>query len=167
MKTTGMVRRVDSLGRIVIPKEIRKVLKIKENEKIIKENIDKFIEIYKLNLINLLSNKKEKIEKLVKDNINISEYEKYLRDYNKIIEENINNNYSENIDNLINNIIVLYEDSFCNLRIKEYLQNILREEIKDKIMDTINGRDIILLNTFQETYLKYLELNKNTIGIKN
>ena len=34
MKTTGMVRRVDSLGRIVIPKEIRKVLKIKENEKV-------------------------------------------------------------------------------------------------------------------------------------
>ena len=34
MKTTGMVRRVDSLGRIVIPKEIRKVLKIKENEQV-------------------------------------------------------------------------------------------------------------------------------------
>ena len=29
-----MVRRVDSLGRIVIPKEIRKVLKIKENEQV-------------------------------------------------------------------------------------------------------------------------------------
>ncbi len=34
MKATGMVRRVDSLGRIVIPKEIRKVLKIKENEQV-------------------------------------------------------------------------------------------------------------------------------------
>ena len=34
MKTTGMVRRVDSLGRIVIPKEIRKVLRIKENEQV-------------------------------------------------------------------------------------------------------------------------------------
>ena len=31
---TGMVRRVDSLGRIVIPKEIRKILKIKENEQV-------------------------------------------------------------------------------------------------------------------------------------
>ena len=29
-----MVRRVDGLGRIVIPKEIRKVLKIKENEQV-------------------------------------------------------------------------------------------------------------------------------------
>ena len=34
MKATGMVRRVDSLGRIVIPKEIRRVLKIKENEQV-------------------------------------------------------------------------------------------------------------------------------------
>jgi len=31
---SGMIRRVDSLGRIVIPKEIRKVLKIKENEQV-------------------------------------------------------------------------------------------------------------------------------------
>ena len=32
MKATGMIRRVDDLGRIVIPKEIRKTLKIKEGE---------------------------------------------------------------------------------------------------------------------------------------
>ncbi len=29
MKTTGIVRRVDDLGRIVIPKEIRRTLKIR------------------------------------------------------------------------------------------------------------------------------------------
>lgn len=32
MKNTGMVRRVDSLGRVVIPKEIRKTLDLKEGE---------------------------------------------------------------------------------------------------------------------------------------
>ena len=32
MKSTGITRRIDDLGRIVIPKEIRKNLKIKENE---------------------------------------------------------------------------------------------------------------------------------------
>lgn len=30
MKTTGITRRVDSLGRVVIPKELRKVLRIQE-----------------------------------------------------------------------------------------------------------------------------------------
>lgn len=32
MKATGIVRRVDELGRIVIPKEIRTAMKIKEGE---------------------------------------------------------------------------------------------------------------------------------------
>ncbi len=34
MKTTGIVRRIDELGRIVIPKEVRKTLKIKSGEAI-------------------------------------------------------------------------------------------------------------------------------------
>lgn len=32
MKATGVVRRIDDLGRVVIPKEIRKVHRIKEGE---------------------------------------------------------------------------------------------------------------------------------------
>lgn len=32
MKSTGIVRRVDDLGRIVIPKEIRKTIRIKESD---------------------------------------------------------------------------------------------------------------------------------------
>ena len=32
MKSTGIVRRIDELGRVVIPKEIRKTLRIKEGD---------------------------------------------------------------------------------------------------------------------------------------
>ena len=32
MNTTGIVRRIDDLGRIVIPKEIRKTLRIKDGD---------------------------------------------------------------------------------------------------------------------------------------
>ena len=32
MKATGIVRRIDDLGRVVIPREIRKTLKIKEGD---------------------------------------------------------------------------------------------------------------------------------------
>ena len=32
MKATGIVRRVDDLGRIVIPEEIRRTLKIREGD---------------------------------------------------------------------------------------------------------------------------------------
>lgn len=32
MKTTGIIRRIDDLGRLVIPREIRKSLQIKEGQ---------------------------------------------------------------------------------------------------------------------------------------
>ena len=32
MKATGIVRRIDDLGRVVIPKEIRRVLHIREGD---------------------------------------------------------------------------------------------------------------------------------------
>ena len=32
MKATGIVRRIDDLGRVVIPKEIRRTLRIREDE---------------------------------------------------------------------------------------------------------------------------------------
>lgn len=32
MKATGIVRRIDDLGRVVIPKEIRRTLNIKDND---------------------------------------------------------------------------------------------------------------------------------------
>ena len=32
MKATGIVRRIDDLGRVVIPKEIRKTLRIKDTD---------------------------------------------------------------------------------------------------------------------------------------
>lgn len=32
MKATGIIRRIDALGRVVIPKEIRRTMRIKEEE---------------------------------------------------------------------------------------------------------------------------------------
>ena len=32
MKATGIVRRIDELGRVVIPKEIRRTLRIRESD---------------------------------------------------------------------------------------------------------------------------------------
>ena len=44
MKATGIVRRIDDLGRVVIPKEIRRVLRIREGypSQITLTPIDKF-----------------------------------------------------------------------------------------------------------------------------
>ena len=39
MKATGIVRRIDDLGRVVIPKEIRRTLRIREGGPL-SDNID-------------------------------------------------------------------------------------------------------------------------------
>ena len=36
MKATGIVRRIDDLGRVVIPKEIRRVLRIREGDPLVR-----------------------------------------------------------------------------------------------------------------------------------
>ena len=55
MKTTGMVRRIDELGRIVIPKEIRKQLMMKEGESISFLLDGENIVLTKFSLLNKLS----------------------------------------------------------------------------------------------------------------
>ena len=44
MKATGIVRRIDDLGRVVIPKEIRRTMRIREGEPLVTTStpIDKF-----------------------------------------------------------------------------------------------------------------------------
>ena len=44
MKATGIVRRIDDLGRVVIPKEIRRTMRIREGDPLLKTltPIDRF-----------------------------------------------------------------------------------------------------------------------------
>ncbi|MBR1967038.1 MAG: AbrB/MazE/SpoVT family DNA-binding domain-containing protein [Lentisphaeria bacterium] len=35
MKATGIVRRIDDLGRVVIPKEIRRTMRIREGDRLL------------------------------------------------------------------------------------------------------------------------------------
>ena len=44
MKATGIVRRIDDLGRVVIPKEIRRTMRIREGDPslIIRSRLDEF-----------------------------------------------------------------------------------------------------------------------------
>jgi len=44
MKATGIVRRIDDLGRVVIPKEIRRTMRIREGGPLT-YNIDTFREV--------------------------------------------------------------------------------------------------------------------------
>lgn len=45
MKATGIVRRIDDLGRVVIPKEIRRTMRIREGDPLLmtRGGTDKFL----------------------------------------------------------------------------------------------------------------------------
>ena len=73
MKTTGVVRRIDELGRIVVPKEIRKNLRIKSGDS---------LEIY-LEGENILLKKYSPIETL--ENVT----ENYVDSFNQVLKHNI------------------------------------------------------------------------------
>ena len=83
MKATGIIRRIDELGRIVIPKEIRKSLRIKEGEnlEIFVDNNDnivlkKYSAIKKLD--DLAQELTESINSFVKKNVIITDNDTIL-----------------------------------------------------------------------------------------
>ena len=62
MKVTGIVRRIDDLGRVAIPKEMRKILNIKEGDP-----LEIFIEDDMVCLKRYSVNYKTDIEMLIRD----------------------------------------------------------------------------------------------------
>ena len=143
MKATGMVRRVDSLGRIVIPKEIRKVLKIKENEQVeINVSGDEII----LNRYSELDEKDIFLQKL----INVIK-EVYDID---ILITNLNNFTLTTKDYLY----------LINKEISPYLANILedRKEIKERNNISLNSNEKDIETSY---YIKTLIINGDSIGL--
>jgi AbrB family looped-hinge helix DNA binding protein len=60
MKATGIVRRIDDLGRVVIPKEIRRTMRIREGDPLLTTLTQ--IDLLRLNLTSICKRKLE-IEK--------------------------------------------------------------------------------------------------------
>ena len=57
MRATGIVRRIDELGRVVIPKEIRRTLRIREGDPSHSSFIHKLILIINMNRLTQEINK--------------------------------------------------------------------------------------------------------------
>ena len=82
MKTTGVVRRIDELGRIVIPKEIRKNLRIKNGDSMEIFLNDEEIVLKKYSPIesleNVLINYVDSFNQVMKHNIIITDRDKVI-----------------------------------------------------------------------------------------
>ncbi len=136
-----------------------------KDEKEIKEKVEEFIRIYYESLIGLLTTKKEEIKSFLAPNLEISVYKEKIDNKTKDLEIDLIDNSKTMINDLILNLKSYLETSFQEKRLTSYLNDIYLLNLNNKVIDIIKGRDIMLYNTFNETYLKYLELNKNTVGI--
>ena len=107
MKSTGITRRIDDLGRIVIPKEIRKNLKIKENEVLeILINNDEII-LKKFSPFNdsekVLSDYIKVINDMTGNDVIITDRDKVILSSKRLEERLLNKKLSEYVNDLIEN----------------------------------------------------------------
>lgn len=91
MRTTGIVRRIDDLGRVVIPKEIRRALGIRDGEplEIYTEGKDTVcFRKYETNLCGAVDHLKEQIEDCCDDLTydSLTRIEKLLEEVREIIK---------------------------------------------------------------------------------
>lgn len=104
MEKTGMTRRIDELGRLVIPKEIRKSLRIKDNDQVEISVVDNKILLSKYESITkneVISNLLNCLKKKIKNNVYLTSRDKII-DYSLINKEN-NFVLNEDIMNIIEN----------------------------------------------------------------
>jgi len=107
LKSTGITRRIDDLGRIVIPKEIRKNLKIKENEVLeIFINNDEII-LKKFSPFNdsekVLSDYIKVINDMTGNDVIITDRDKVILSSKRLEEKLLNKKLSEYVNDLIEN----------------------------------------------------------------
>lgn len=145
MKATGIVRRIDELGRIVVPKEIRKNLRIKEGEslEIFVDNEDNIV-LKKHSLIkkidDLAQNFTDAIYSFIKHNVIVSDNNTVLAASGNMKKEYLNKPISVELENKINR----------------------REEMIEKHSKTINIIDDKEINA---TYaISPIVVNGDTIG---
>ena len=103
MNSNGVIRRIDELGRVVIPIEMRKYLNIKEGENIEFTMDNDIILLQKKSSpkqnIKILEDIEKTLCSVVDGNYVITDREKILYSSNK---ELLNTNLTENIINLLN-----------------------------------------------------------------
>ena len=129
MKATGVVRRIDDLGRIVIPKEIRKSLRIKDGES---------LEIF-LESDNIVLKKYSHLE-------NISNfYKSYVDSIYSSIGENIMIVDRDSIVAVAGDLKKKYLDKSISLDIDAVIQNrttIIEKEFKEVSL-TVDSKEIL------------------------
>ena len=123
MKATGIIRRIDDLGRIVIPKEIRKNLRIKEGD-----NLEIFVQkeeiiLHKYSMMNkindLAGELTDAIYTFMKHSIFITDTDSIVAGSGPLKKKYINKNISDFITDSIKRREKMIENHFKELKLVE------------------------------------------------
>lgn len=174
MKATGVVRRIDELGRIVIPKELRKNLRIKEGENIEiylddNENIilKKFSSLK--NILDLSSFIVESISNITKLNVFITDTDSVVATSKSIKKEYLDKDISQSLSSILNENKNIKKETkenvgFINQKCEDayYIVNLIKQN-GDTVGAIVAFSDeeinsyIQIIDTFSLFLNKYLE----------
>ena len=152
LKSTGVIRRIDDLGRIVIPKEIRRNLKIRDGENMeIFVDIDSII-LKKYSKLDDVLTTTEKLSKIINDVTNydviITDRDHVISSYGEVFKNLKNENLSQELIDLIDN------RNSINAEEKKELQITNKEKIEGyfyitPIISTADSIGLIILYSIQ------------------
>ena len=111
MNSSGISRRVDELGRIVIPIEIRRLLSIKDGENLEFNVINNTLVLKKINII---SNNLEIVNKISNTLSNVIDGEYFITDREKVISASKKELSDEAMEDILLNILSSHDESIIN-----------------------------------------------------
>ena len=165
MKSTGVIRRIDELGRIVLPKEIRRNLGIRDGE-----NLEIFVEDNEIVLkkFSKMKDFKEIIENICKLVIDVYDLKLIVSDRDKVIFSNVSEvdvgfSLSSELINLIQN-----REVYKNKEIQVFKFNEIEKKGYYLIMPIITSIDCLgLVMIYSEEIINesFLNLLKLIVGI--
>ncbi len=143
MKTTGVVRRIDDLGRIVIPKEIRRTLRIRDGESLEIFVEDEMIALKKYSSMNDLSDickdLANTINQILSKNVLITDRDRVISVSGNNKNKYINKNISKYLEEKLKNREIVVEKTMSNV---EFIDN-LKEKCSYTISPIITNGDVI------------------------
>lgn len=123
MKSTGVLRRIDDLGRIVIPKEIRKKLKIKNGESLeIFINDDAVVlkkYSYMSDLHEIAQNCSDSFYDVINNNILITDLDKVIAASGSLKKKYLGKEISKEVEDIINKRRTTIDNETQDIQITE------------------------------------------------
>ncbi|MEG1149699.1 MAG: stage V sporulation T C-terminal domain-containing protein [Bacilli bacterium] len=168
MKSTGVTRKIDELGRVVIPKEIRRNLEIRDGE-----NLEIFIDNdsvilkkhYQMHSSEELSNKLcNMVSNIIDVSILISDQEKIISSSNNLINL-INKKLDKKIIEFIDNREIYESNSLEKIKFND-----VEIEGYYNIVPIISSTDsigvVIIISKTKDNYIKYAEIISKILSEK-